>query len=292
MADPTPLQVEMRDPKSLTPYAKNSKKHPQSQIDRLAGQIAAFGFDQPIVIDVQGVIIKGHGRREAALQLGLKQVPVVVSTQDEYSNMANRIADNQVASQEYDEDMLRFDLGTLARNGMDLQLSGIETGRLEVLTAPLELGDVRGQIIGSAPAGVTRDAPAPGQVHYVSPEAAGEYDDEGGPPEGYDESKHPREENGEYRDKTPADYAPGEEPSRKRGGGLGTPVIQYALIFDTEAQQQRWYDFARWLKATYAGETLAARLDEFLEEHLGEAAQAQHAADGAEEAIPAFEDRQ
>lgn len=43
------------------------------------------------------------------------------------------------------------------------------------------------------------------------------------------------------------------------------PVIQYALIFDDEDQQQRWYAFIRWLKGTYKDkDTVAERLDEYL----------------------------
>ena len=43
------------------------------------------------------------------------------------------------------------------------------------------------------------------------------------------------------------------------------PVIQYALIFDDEDQQQRWYSFIRWLKSNYKDkDTVAERLDEYL----------------------------
>lgn len=42
-------------------------------------------------------------------------------------------------------------------------------------------------------------------------------------------------------------------------------VVQYAIIFDDEAQQGRWYGFLRWLKDNYEGETVAARLDAYLD---------------------------
>jgi ParB-like chromosome segregation protein Spo0J len=60
-------RIEWRDPRSLTPYSNNAKTHPTEQVDKIAASIAAFGFDQPIVVDGEGVIIKGHGRREASL---------------------------------------------------------------------------------------------------------------------------------------------------------------------------------------------------------------------------------
>ena len=43
------------------------------------------------------------------------------------------------------------------------------------------------------------------------------------------------------------------------------PVIQYAIIFDNEEQQQRWFAFIRWLKTEYSDfDTVAERLDEFI----------------------------
>jgi hypothetical protein len=108
------LELIWKDPASLVPYIRNAKRHPPEQIDKIAGQISAYGFDQPIVIDAHNVIIKGHGRREAALKLGLKEVPVIVSSLDEYQAMASRIGDNKVGESEFDYDLLNFDFGSLA----------------------------------------------------------------------------------------------------------------------------------------------------------------------------------
>jgi hypothetical protein len=48
----------------------------------------------------------------------------------------------------------------------------------------------------------------------------------------------------------------------QEGPGLGNPVIQYALIFDTEEQQARWFNFMKWLKKRHpSAPTNAARLD-------------------------------
>lgn len=49
--------------------------------------------------------------------------------------------------------------------------------------------------------------------------------------------------------------------------GLGTPVIQYAIVFDSEEQQQAWYRFMRFLKSTYPDcETNAERLAQYINE--------------------------
>lgn len=97
-------QIELRDPKSLTPYHRNNKKHPKSQIDKLAGAIAEYDFDVPIVVDAKGCVIKGHGRREAAIQLGLKQVPVIVRADLSPAQVkAVRLADNRIAQEGKDD---------------------------------------------------------------------------------------------------------------------------------------------------------------------------------------------
>lgn len=137
-------------PDDLTPYANNAKIHTDEQIEKLAGAIAAWGFDQPITVDANHVIIKGHGRREAALRLNLDLVPVIITDHlDEHQVMAARIADNKLASLEYDNAKLAFDVGTLERVNFDLNLTGL--GFEEVKTL-LSAGDLSvGGVIGGNP---------------------------------------------------------------------------------------------------------------------------------------------
>ena len=86
-------------PTALMPYYRNSKRHDRRQITLLAKAIRTTGFDQPIVVDKDRVIIKGHGRRLAAIELKMELVPVVVRedlTPEQVK--ASRIADNQAAT--------------------------------------------------------------------------------------------------------------------------------------------------------------------------------------------------
>lgn len=140
-----PLEIVWYPPTDLVPYAKNAKVHSNEQIDKIAGQISAFGFDQPIVIDENKVIIKGHGRREASIRLGLPKVPVIVSTLDEYQAMAARIADNKVAEAPYDNELLKFDLGTLDLQNFNMELTGMDNVALNALLNPEELEREQGK---------------------------------------------------------------------------------------------------------------------------------------------------
>ena len=128
------LDIEWRHPDSLTPYARNPKTHPDDQIAKIAASIASFGFDQPIVVDADGVIIKGHGRREASLLLGLTRVPVVVRNDLSVAQIrAARLADNKTAESPWDEELLRLEIEALLGEDFDLTLTGFEPGEIDQL---------------------------------------------------------------------------------------------------------------------------------------------------------------
>lgn len=119
--------VEMWSIENVVPYALNSKKHPPEQIAKLISAIAEFGWDVPIVVDEDGIILKGHGRRLAALQMNLKQVPVIVRKGlSDAEKKAIRISDNRIAQSEWDADMLRVELEALSELNFDLNLTGFD----------------------------------------------------------------------------------------------------------------------------------------------------------------------
>ncbi|MCK9598073.1 MAG: ParB/Srx family N-terminal domain-containing protein [Bacteroidales bacterium] len=71
------MEVKNRPIGEIIPYAANAKKHVKKQIEQVSKSIEAFGWAQPLVVDCDGNLIIGHCRLEAALKLGLKEVPTV-----------------------------------------------------------------------------------------------------------------------------------------------------------------------------------------------------------------------
>ena len=59
------LKIELVPVEKLTPHPKNPKKHPPEQVKALAETIRRQGWDQPIVVTENFVVLKGHGRRLA-----------------------------------------------------------------------------------------------------------------------------------------------------------------------------------------------------------------------------------
>lgn len=111
----------------IKPYARNPRKN-SSAVDKVAESIKEFGFNQPIVVDKNNVIIAGHTRYLASKQLRLQEVPVIVvdDLTDEQVK-AYRLADNKVAeASEWDLPLLELELLDLdaefmSRFGFDLE---------------------------------------------------------------------------------------------------------------------------------------------------------------------------
>lgn len=135
MSKKSEIKIEWVDPKDLKPYKNNSKLHPQEQLDGIKKQITEFGFDVPIVALPNKVIVKGHGRREAALQLGLKKVPVIFKAMDEAKALAARIADNKLAESGFDFEALRVDFKKLNELKFDLGFTGFSTDEINVINS-------------------------------------------------------------------------------------------------------------------------------------------------------------
>lgn len=111
----------------IRPYDKNAKKHPKKQVEQVAESIKEFGFNQPIVVDKQGVIIVGHGRFEAAKLLGMTDVPVMEVDLTEDQAKAYRLADNKLNESEWDMKLAVDELKELSEEmqvltGFDLDL--------------------------------------------------------------------------------------------------------------------------------------------------------------------------
>ena len=97
----------------IKPY-QNNPRHNDEAVDAVANSIREFGFQQPIVVDKDGVIIAGHTRYKAAKRLGLKTVPVVVADLTEEKANAYRLADNKTGElATWDFDALDIELGNI-----------------------------------------------------------------------------------------------------------------------------------------------------------------------------------
>src|SRR6516225_9237967 len=85
--------------RKLKPNKRNPRTHSKKQITQVANSIIHFGWTYPILVDDDFIIICGHARYEAAKELGLKNVPIVVmSGLSDAQKRALALADNKIAA--------------------------------------------------------------------------------------------------------------------------------------------------------------------------------------------------
>ena len=110
-------KVEQVPVGQLKPYPNNARTHSPRQIKQIARSIERFGFVNPVLADANGQIIAGHGRVEAAKQLGLTSVPVLrIEHLSPAEIRAYTLADNRLAEKAgWDQEMLAIELQGLNR---------------------------------------------------------------------------------------------------------------------------------------------------------------------------------
>lgn len=117
----------------LIPHPKNPNTHPQNQIKILAQNIRYHGWRHPIVVSkLSGYIVAGHGRLEAARELGVSIVPV------EYQDFATE--DNELAVLVGDNRLA--ELSTLDLNGLQDIIDGFKASDFDTILAGFEPADL------------------------------------------------------------------------------------------------------------------------------------------------------
>jgi ParB-like chromosome segregation protein Spo0J len=131
--------IETRKLDAVIPYGENPKDHPTEQVDKIASSIKRFGWDQPIVVDSDNVIIKGHGRYKAAKKLGLDIVPVIdQSGLSEAQVRAARIADNRVSESDWDNELLSAEFDLLRESNMSLEATAFGDDEIDDIEKGIE----------------------------------------------------------------------------------------------------------------------------------------------------------
>lgn len=89
-------EIVMKKLSEIKPYVRNPRKNDKT-VELLCKIIPKVGFNVPLVIDQNGIIVKGHARFTAAIRLGMEEVPCIISHADEEAIKADRIADNKIS---------------------------------------------------------------------------------------------------------------------------------------------------------------------------------------------------
>lgn len=123
------LEIVYLSPEELTPYEGNARSHGPDDIDQIVESIKVNGFNDPIGIwSEKNIIVEGHGRQIAALQMGLDKVPCIRldhMTDDQrrdYAIRHNRTAELSI----WDFTQLEKELAQLEIEGHDMSGLGFD----------------------------------------------------------------------------------------------------------------------------------------------------------------------
>lgn len=124
-------QIVYKKTIELIPYENNARINDDA-VEYVANSISEFGFQQPIIVDYNNIIVCGHTRLKAAEKLGMTEVPCIIAddlTQEQID--AFRIADNSTAQiAQWDLDKLEKEMQKLdydmSKYGLAEQMAEIE----------------------------------------------------------------------------------------------------------------------------------------------------------------------
>jgi ParB-like chromosome segregation protein Spo0J len=145
------MQLQWVNISEVKPYFQNPRKRSDISIRKIAASLNEFGWQQPLVVDKDLVVIAGHGRRDgAALLISEKAksylsrynetVPVVIATHLTPEQVtAYRIADNRTAQEtEWDNDLLKLEFKGLLDRAYDLSNTAFNDDEIKALLEDLK----------------------------------------------------------------------------------------------------------------------------------------------------------
>jgi DNA modification methylase len=137
MTNAEPLAIQYVAPDRLVRNPRNARTHSARQIKQIAESIKKLGFNSPILIGPDDMVLAGHGRLDAAKRLGLASVPTVrLDHMTEAQRRAYALADNKLAELAgWDREILAIELAGLEALDLDFEvtLTGFETAEIDLL---------------------------------------------------------------------------------------------------------------------------------------------------------------
>lgn len=109
--------VETKKLDQLVPYWRNPRIITDEAVNAVAKSIADYGYQQPIIVDPDNVIVIGHTRYMALRRLGYTEAPVGVATNLSGRELKQlRTIDNRTSEYaEWDMNKLVDELGKLGK---------------------------------------------------------------------------------------------------------------------------------------------------------------------------------
>ena len=120
------MKIELLPVNGLKPYENNAKIHTPEQIAQIRRSIEEFGFNDPIAVDEDGMIIEGHGRLMAIKEMGWTEVECIrlEGLTDEQKRAYIHIHNQLTMNTGFDLDILEAELKSI--DGIDMAFFGFD----------------------------------------------------------------------------------------------------------------------------------------------------------------------
>lgn len=124
-----------KPPAELRAWPGNPRTHSDKQLAKLKASIRKFGFTAPVLVDETGVILGGHGRVQAAKEMGLATIPTrEISGLTEAQKCAYVIADNKLGQlSAWDNTLLKTGIEFLIQEDFDIETTGFSTAEIDIM---------------------------------------------------------------------------------------------------------------------------------------------------------------
>lgn len=133
MANRKPLEIRYVDPASLKAADRNPRIMPPAEMEALKRALDRWGFVDPIVVRSQDKrIIGGHQRVEAAVAMGMTEIPVVYVNVSKVDAMVLNEALNRITGR-WNEAELALHQEEIRLAGGDLSLTGFTDDEIALL---------------------------------------------------------------------------------------------------------------------------------------------------------------
>ena len=140
----TMIKMEEVDIDLIKPYKNNPREISAEAVQKVMKSIKEFGYNQPIVVDKDHVILAGHTRWKAMKQLGKKKANIIIRDLTKEQAVAYRIMDNRSGEEsKWQNKLLAEELNVLQDKSFDLDLTGFNASELENLANDKELGFIQ-----------------------------------------------------------------------------------------------------------------------------------------------------
>jgi len=131
------FQAVMTDPKILKYHPRNYQQHPELQLRHIIKSIETHGFYRNVVTAKDNTILAGHGVIEAALRMGITQVPVIKMDIDPDDPRALKLltGDNEIGNLAVVNDRMLTELlkEVMGTENLDLTGTGFDADQLSNL---------------------------------------------------------------------------------------------------------------------------------------------------------------